>query len=84
MIINVEIMPPDKTNIERASRLNTKTTYLKWYNDNFSETEDTIPNDFIEKISKMSRWEIAVAINKMTVAEVEAVSKYLRKNQENK
>jgi len=79
MIINAEIMPPDKTNIERASRLNTKTTYLKWYNDNFSETEDTIPNDFIEKISKMSRWEIAVAINKMTVAEVEAVSKYLRK-----
>lgn len=84
MIINAEIMPPDETNAERASRLNTKITYQKWYNDNFSETKGKIPDDFIEKLSKMSRGEIALAFKNMTTDEVEVAIKYIKKlNQEN-
>lgn len=83
MIINAEIMPPDETNAERASCLNTKTAYKKWYQENFEE-EDVVPDDFIEKLSKMSRGEIALALKDMTPAEVEATIKYLEKlNREN-
>lgn len=37
MIINAEVMPPDETNAERAERLNTKSTYQIWYDENFGE-----------------------------------------------
>lgn len=35
MIINAEIMPPEESNAKRAKRLNKKSTYEKWYKDNF-------------------------------------------------
>lgn len=84
MIINAEIMPPDETNAERASRLNTKITYQKWYSDNFCETKEQISDDFIKELSKMSRGEIALAFKNMTTDEVETAIKYVKKlNQEN-
>ena len=79
MIVNAEIMPPEDSNAERAERLNTKAAYKKWYKDNFDETDDTVSDDFIEKLSKMSRVEIALAIDKMTSAELKATDKYLDK-----
>ncbi|MBR0484110.1 MAG: DUF4303 domain-containing protein [Oscillospiraceae bacterium] len=82
MILNAEIMPPDETNAERASRLNAKRTYQKWYKENF-EDENIVPDDFIERLSKMSRGEIVLSLRDMTTAEVEATIKYLEKlNQE--
>lgn len=79
MIINAEIMPPSETNAKRASRLNTKAAYQKWYKDNFDAMEDTVSDDFIEKLSKMSRGEIALAFKYMTPAETEAAFKYVKK-----
>jgi hypothetical protein len=79
MIINAEIMPPDDSNAQRAERLNTKSAYQKWYKENFDKINGTVSNDFCEKLSKMSRVEIALAIDKMTSAELEVAREYIKK-----
>ena len=79
MIINAEIMPPDDSNAQRAEQLNTKTAYKKWYKDNFNEMDNTVSDDFYEKLSKMSRLEIALSLDKMTSAELEVTRKYIKK-----
>ena len=82
MIINAEIMPPEDSNAERAERLNTKTTYKKWYKDNFDDDECTISEEYLEKVAKMPPKEFVAALRKMSGKEANMLTEYIKKMKE--
>ena len=81
MFLGAEIMPPDDDkNIERAKRLNSKTVFEKWYRDNFGEEEDTVPDDFYEKLCTIPTSAlVSELIPNMTSAERKAYSTFFEK-----